>query len=205
MEIVSAVPEPECNRVRVVKELTEDDGTKSFALHIVPNTYTNYLAAELGIDDPAEALDVTLYAPHLTIADQGADIRERVQQCKQRLTPSAPLTLVKGLVETTSLTSELDIPATIARMQAKGIDSRYWPIAGMQTPQQVLAVEGNVCTSAIIEIREEMETNNGPTEPVALAAESEVGREGASRTDVLLGVDPGRGDSYSDSTDASIQ
>lgn len=137
VDVVSAyhnVTSDSC-RLEVVKEITDDEGTSTFALHIIPCDAGTSVGMEIGIEDPDLIVDYLLYLPHVCETDSGTCASEKVERCKTRVAPDPAQSAT-----------------VLDRMQAKGIDPKYWPDI-MITPRQTILQHTGITNNSIAEFK----------------------------------------------------
>lgn len=127
--VLSVVFDAENDRVEVVKEITEDDGSTNLNLHTFHPETLEWRAAEYGIDDMEELFDLVLHEPfiedvlplQLPLEVARSLSRTRVSQAKSKLA-------------STKARSSADHKA---RLRTAGVDAKYISAADV-TPMDAI-------------------------------------------------------------------
>lgn len=174
IEVVNALRNEETKRLEVVKEVVDDDGNVSYALHIIPITAINEIAAVHDINNPDEAVDLVLFEPHLSEDDDAPTLTERIAKCKDRLSDKSPDKARRK-------------DNRKQNMEKQNLHPRFLPILGTD-PINDVKLLGNVTTENITKKRKELqppkEKENGRPEQ----RPDEEGREGPRRKNIFLGT-----------------
>ena len=118
--VVSAVFDAEHDRIEVVKEITEDDGTTNLNLHTFHPETLEWKAAEYGIEDLDELLDIVMHEPYMgdsnslkvTAAEATQNIRTSLAAARTKFEPSKA---AKALTKADNK----------SRLLAAGVPSKY--------------------------------------------------------------------------------
>lgn len=171
VEVITALVNDN-GQFEVVKELTDDEGNVAYELHIIPRNAIVNNAALFDVEDPNDAMDLILYSPYVSPADEGEHPMDRVRKIKERLKATG----------SKSKNSRLD------NLRSAGVHERYHPIDGLE-PLDVIRAHGRVTTEQIQEakarlVKKEKANDDARREP----SRPEEGRPRSRRAHISLGT-----------------
>lgn len=144
-EVLSTVHDVANKRIEVIKEITEDDGTKYYNLHCFSTSTLEWRSAEYGVEDPNALVEIVLNEPFI----------ESTEHLNMSPAEAAKLHTAKVQAAVENLKVVASAPRLVhkARMLKAGIAKKYVdavdkdPIAAIKSfsvmSQRGLAVKRN--------------------------------------------------------------
>lgn len=98
MKVICSRHNQSVDRIEVVREITNDDGTVEYNCLSLPTNRLEWISAEYGIEDPNELVEIAIYESfmppanaHVDEATARAQARQALSSLKARLGPMRPV------------------------------------------------------------------------------------------------------------------